>query len=143
MLFRSALMYSFSHLEPVCCSMSSSNCYFLACIQVSHEAGQVLWYPISFRIFHSLCCCHLSQVWLNHDSPPWPIPGVPSLPHPGLLSSENLPLLPFLHTLSSMGIGLPCPFSAMSTLAQGSAPKGGKLSAGCSVEGLGRGSNEL
>ena len=34
-------MYSFSYLEPVCCSMSSSDCCFLTCIQVSQEAGQV------------------------------------------------------------------------------------------------------
>ena len=27
-----ALTYSFSHLEPVCCSMSNSNCCFLTCI---------------------------------------------------------------------------------------------------------------
>ena len=26
------------------CSMSSSNCCFLACTQVSQEAGQVVWY---------------------------------------------------------------------------------------------------
>ena len=32
------------YLEPVCCSMSSSNCCFLTCIQVSQEAGQVVWY---------------------------------------------------------------------------------------------------
>ena len=31
--------------------MYSSNCYFLTCIQVSQEAGQVVWYSISFRIF--------------------------------------------------------------------------------------------
>ena len=37
-------MYSFSYLEPVCCSMSSSNCCFLTCIQVSQEAGQEVWY---------------------------------------------------------------------------------------------------
>ena len=30
-------MYSFSHLEPVCCSMSSSNCCFLTYIQISQE----------------------------------------------------------------------------------------------------------
>ena len=42
-------MYSFSYLEPVCCSMSSSNCCFLTCIQVSQEAGQVV------------CCSHLFQ----------------------------------------------------------------------------------
>ena len=34
------LTYSFSYLEPVCCSMSSSNCCLLTCIQVSQEAGQ-------------------------------------------------------------------------------------------------------
>ena len=35
-------MYSFPDSEPVCSSMSSSNCYFLTCIQVSQEAGQVV-----------------------------------------------------------------------------------------------------
>ena len=39
-----ALMYSFSYLEPVCCSMSSSNCCFLTCIQIYQEAGQLVWY---------------------------------------------------------------------------------------------------
>jgi len=34
------LTYSFSYLEPVCCSMTSSNCHFLTCIQISQEAGQ-------------------------------------------------------------------------------------------------------
>ena len=42
-------MYSFSYLEPVCCSMSSSNCCFLTCIQVSQEAGQVVWYAHLFQ----------------------------------------------------------------------------------------------
>ena len=32
-----------SYLEPVCCSISSSNCCFLTCIQISQEAGQVVW----------------------------------------------------------------------------------------------------
>ena len=31
--------HSFPDLEPVCCSMSGSNCCFLTCIQVSQEAG--------------------------------------------------------------------------------------------------------
>ena len=30
--------------ETVVCSMSSSNCCFLTCIQFSQEAGQVVWY---------------------------------------------------------------------------------------------------
>ena len=42
-------MYSFPDLEPVCCSMSSSNCYFLTCIQISQEAGQVVWYSHLFQ----------------------------------------------------------------------------------------------
>src|SRR5574337_884209 len=44
-------MYSFSYLEPDCCSMSSSNCCFLTCIQVSQEAGQVVWYSHLFQNF--------------------------------------------------------------------------------------------
>ena len=44
-------MYSFSYLEPVCCSMSSSNCCFLTCIQVSQEAGQVVWDSHLFQNF--------------------------------------------------------------------------------------------
>ena len=42
-------MYSFSYLEPVCCSMSSSNCCFLTCIQVSQEASQMVWYSHLFQ----------------------------------------------------------------------------------------------
>ena len=33
------LIYTFSYLEPVCCSLTSSNCCFLTCIQISQEAG--------------------------------------------------------------------------------------------------------
>ena len=44
-------MNSFSYLEPVSCSMSSSNCCFLTCIQVSQEAGQVVWYSHHFMDF--------------------------------------------------------------------------------------------
>ena len=35
-------MYSFSYLEPVHCSMSSSNCCFVTCIQISQEADKAL-----------------------------------------------------------------------------------------------------
>ena len=47
-------MYSFSYLEPVCYSVSSSNCCCLTCIQISQETDQWSGIPISFRIFHSL-----------------------------------------------------------------------------------------
>ena len=51
-------MYSFSYLEPVCCSMSSSNCCFLTCIQISHEAGKVVWYSHLFKNFPQFVVMH-------------------------------------------------------------------------------------
>ena len=45
------MTYSFSYLEPVCCSMSSFNCCFLTCIQTSQAAGQVIWYSHLLRNF--------------------------------------------------------------------------------------------
>ena len=44
-------MYSFPYLEPVCCSMSSSNCCFLTCIQISQEVGKVVWYICLLKNF--------------------------------------------------------------------------------------------
>ena len=41
-------MYSFPNLESIHCSMSGSNYCFLTCIQVSQEAGKVLWYSQNF-----------------------------------------------------------------------------------------------
>ena len=51
-------MYSFPHLEPVCCSMSSSNCCFLTCIQVSQEAGKLVWYSHLFQSFPQFVVIH-------------------------------------------------------------------------------------
>ena len=51
-------MYSFSYLEPVCFSMSSSNCCFLTCIQISQEAGQVVWYAHLFQNFPQFIVVH-------------------------------------------------------------------------------------
>ena len=53
-------MYSFPNLEPVCCSMSSSNFCFLTCIQISQEAGQVVWYS-HLSEFSTVCCDPHSQ----------------------------------------------------------------------------------
>src|SRR5574341_1241487 len=52
-------MYSFSYLEPVGCSMSSSNCCFLTCIQISQEAGQVVWYSHLFQNFPQFIVIHM------------------------------------------------------------------------------------
>ena len=51
-------MYSFPNLETVCCSMSSSNCYFLTCIHISQEAVQVVWYSLLFQNFPVYCDPH-------------------------------------------------------------------------------------
>ena len=51
-------MYSFSYLEPVSCSKSSSNCCFLTCIQVSQEAVQVVWYSHLFQNFPQFIVIH-------------------------------------------------------------------------------------
>ena len=48
----------FSYLEPVCCSMSSSNCCFLTCIQVFLEAGQVVWYSHLLKNFLKFVVIH-------------------------------------------------------------------------------------
>ena len=51
-------MNSFSYLEPVCCSMSSSNFCFLICIQISQEADQVVWYSHLFQNFPQFIVIH-------------------------------------------------------------------------------------
>ena len=51
-------MYSFSYLEPVCCSMSSSNCCFLTCIQISQEADKVVWYSHLLKNFPQFVVIH-------------------------------------------------------------------------------------
>ena len=52
------LMYSFPDLEPVCCSMSSSNCCFLTCKQISQEGSQVIWYSHPFEDFLQFVVIH-------------------------------------------------------------------------------------
>ena len=51
-------MYSFSYLEPVCGSTSSSNCCFLTCIQISQESSQVVWYSHVFQNFPQFIVIH-------------------------------------------------------------------------------------
>ena len=47
-----------ANLEPVCCSMSSSNCWFLTCIHISQEAGKVIWYSHLFQNFPQFVVIH-------------------------------------------------------------------------------------
>ena len=53
-----ALIYSFPNLGSVCFSMSGSNCCFLTCIQISQEAGKVVWYSHLFQNFPQFVVTH-------------------------------------------------------------------------------------
>jgi len=50
-------MYSFPDLEPVY-SMSSFNCCFLTCTQISQEAVKVVWYSHLLKNFPQLVVIH-------------------------------------------------------------------------------------
>ena len=56
-------MYSFSYLEPVCCSTSSSYCWFLVGIQVSQEAGQMVWHSHFIQNFSQFIVIHTVKVF--------------------------------------------------------------------------------
>ena len=51
-------MYSFPNFESVRCSMSGSNCCFLTCIQISQEAGKLVWYSHLFQNFPQFAVIH-------------------------------------------------------------------------------------
>ena len=51
-------MYSFPDLESVFCSMFSSNCCFLTCIQISQEAGKMVWYSHLLKNFPQFLVIH-------------------------------------------------------------------------------------
>ena len=51
-------MYSFPYLEPVCCSMSSSNCCLLICMQISQETNKVVWYSHLLKNFPQFVVIH-------------------------------------------------------------------------------------
>ena len=52
-------MYSFPNLEQVSCSISSSYCCFLTCLQVSQEVGKVVWYSRLFKNFQQFVVIHI------------------------------------------------------------------------------------
>ena len=56
-------MYSFPYLDPVCFSMSSSNCCFLTCTQISQEAGKMVWYSCLFQNFPQFVVIHTVKVF--------------------------------------------------------------------------------
>ena len=72
-------MYSFSYLEPVCCSVSSSSCGFLTTVsqetvvswEVSQEAGQVVWHSHLFQNFPQFAVIQTVKGFgvVNNDTP--------------------------------------------------------------------------
>ena len=52
------MTYSFPNLEPVCWSLSSSNCWFLTCKCVSQEAGKVVRYSHLLKNFPHFVVIH-------------------------------------------------------------------------------------
>ena len=56
-------MYSFPNLELVHCSTSSSNCCFLTLIQISQEAGKVVWYLHLLNNFPQFVVIHTVKVF--------------------------------------------------------------------------------
>ena len=60
-------MFSFPNFELVSCFMSGCNCCFLTCIQVSQEAGKVVWYSILFKNVPQFFGIHTvkSFSWVN------------------------------------------------------------------------------
>ena len=67
-------MYLVPNFEPVHCSISSSNCGFLPCIQVSQEAGMVVWYSYFIKNISQFVVIHtvkgfsiVNKVYVFHD----------------------------------------------------------------------------
>ena len=82
------MTYSFSSLEPVCCSMSTSNCCFLTCIQISQEAGQVVWYS---HLFQNCPQCPLKPQAFPHFRHLYLLPPLPAMSFPVLSCSSFKP----------------------------------------------------
>ena len=52
------MMYFLPNLEPVCCYVSGFNCCLLTYIQISQEAGKVVWYSHLFMNFSQFVVIH-------------------------------------------------------------------------------------
>ena len=51
--------------------MSSSNCCFLTCIQISQEAGQVVWYSRLFQNFPQFVVIYTVKGFTARVQPRW------------------------------------------------------------------------
>ena len=57
------MTYFFPNLEPVCCSISGFNYFFLTCIQIYQDAGKVVWYSHLLKNFPVCCDLHSQRLW--------------------------------------------------------------------------------
>ena len=61
-------MYSFPNLELVLCSMSSSNCCFLTCIQVLQVVGKAVWYSHLLKNFPQFVVIHSQSFHIVNET---------------------------------------------------------------------------
>ena len=57
------MYFFFPNFVPVFCYMSSSNCCFLTCIQISQEAGQMVWYSHLLKNFPQFVVIHRVKIF--------------------------------------------------------------------------------
>ena len=91
-------MYSFPNLELVHCSTSGSNCCFLTCIQISQEAGQVVWYPYLLKNFSQFVVIYTVKGFGVKMFFPLPFSMIQQM-----LPIWSLVLLPFLNPVWTFG----------------------------------------
>jgi len=65
-------MYPCPNFEPVCCSLSTSNCCFLTCIPISQKAGKVDWYSHLFNNFAVSWDAHRQRLLHSQTSRSFP-----------------------------------------------------------------------
>ena len=61
-------MYSFSYLEPVCCSMSSSNYCFLICTEISRRRSGGLVFPSQVIGIPDRLTCLLRNLYAGQEA---------------------------------------------------------------------------
>ena len=98
-------MYSLPNLEPVHCSMSDSNCCFLTSIQVSQEAGQVVWYSHLLKNFPQFLVTHTVKGFgvVNKAEVGFFWNSIAFLMIQSMLAIWSLVLLPFLNSAWTSG----------------------------------------
>ena len=74
-----ALTCSLASLGPVHPSMSDSSCCFLTCVQVSQEAGQVVWYAHLFKDIPQFVVIHTVKGFVIVNEAEVRLSGIPLL----------------------------------------------------------------